>query len=429
MELPQKMELPQMHLCRQNFPRVNVAEPAKTLTSLLASSWVPEKVKPGDKVAITGGSRGIAAMVPLARALVSYLRQLGAQPFVVNAMGSHGGGTAEGQKEMLTALGMTEGNLGCPIVVSMEVEQIGELADGFPVLCDRNAWQADHIVVINRVKLHTAVRGPVQSGLCKMITVGLGKERQAARLHRYGPAEMGRLIQETASVTLRKAPVLAGVAIVENAYGEVARLELVRPEDFLAADARLLKEAAKLQPALPIRELDLLVVEELGKTYSGAGLDTHVIGRWRIWGEPEPEWPRIQRIVALRLAASSHGNAQGMGLADFITEKFYHSIDFEVTYKNTLTSTFVQRGMIPIVAANDREAINEAVSSLLQVREDRLRIAWIKNTLHLEIIALSPAALAECADASTVTGAPVVEKLRAADWRFDADGNLLPWEE
>ncbi|MCL4514690.1 MAG: DUF362 domain-containing protein [Firmicutes bacterium] len=437
------MELPRMYLCKQKFPREEVAEPARTLTSLLSSSWVPERVRPGEKVAITGGSRGITAMVPLVRALVEYLQQLGAEPFVVNAMGSHGGGTAEGQREILTALGMTEANLGCPIIASMEVEQIGELADGFPVLCDKNAWRADHIVVINRVKLHTAVRGPVQSGLCKMIAVGLGKERQAARLHRYGPAEMGRLIQEAASVALRKALILAGVAIVENAYGKVARLELVRPADFLAADARLLQEAARLQPVLPVKELDLLVVEELGKIYSGAGLDPHVIGRWRIWGEPEPESPRIQRIVVLRLAASSRGNAQGMGLADFITENFHRSVDFKATYKNALTSTFVQRGMIPVIGASDREAINDALFSLLRGREDGLKIGWIKNTLHLEKLALSPAALVEYANTSTgaqtgtstgmttgsPAGVPAVEKLRAVDWRFDANGSLLPWEE
>lgn len=416
------MQLPPMYLCRQNFPRVKVAEPEATLASLLETSWVPAKVRPGAKIAITGGSRGIASMVPLVKVLVNYLQQLDAQPFVVNAMGSHGGSTAAGQLEVLTALGMTEKNLGCPVIASMEVEKIGELADGFPVLCDRRAVQADHLVVINRVKLHTSLRGTVQSGLCKMITVGLGKEQQAARLHRYGPAEMSRLIQEAARVAISKLPVLAGIAIVENAYGEVAELELVRPEDFLAADARLLKEAARLQPALPVKELDLLVVEEMGKCYSGAGLDPHVIGRWRIWGEPELEAPRIQRVVVLRLAAASHGNAQGVGLADFITARLYHSIDLKITYKNILTSTFVQRGMIPIIGANDREAIENAIYSLSRVPEERLRAAWIKNTLQLETLALSEAVLAELVDTAAV------EKLHRVSWFFNEEGDLMPWD-
>lgn len=412
-----------MYLCRQHFPRVTIDEPAKRLETLLASSWVKERVKAGDKVAITGGSRGIASIVPLVKELVKFLNGLGANPFLVNAMGSHGGSTAEGQKEVLTALGLTEENLGCPLVVSMDVEQIGELADGFPVLIDKNAWEADHIIVINRVKLHTALRGPVQSGLCKMIAVGLGKEYQAARLHRYGPLDMGRIIPEVARVVLQKAPVLAGIAIVENAYGEVAHLELVRPEDFVETDSRLLEEAKRLKPQLPLEDLDLLVVEEMGKCYSGAGLDPHVIGRWRIWGESELETPRIKRVVVLRLATSSRGNAQGMGLADFITERLYRSIDFKATYKNTLTSTFVQRGMIPIICANDREAILNALYSLPQVDEKHLKVAWIKNTLHLEKLALSQAALEMC------TGPVVVERLGPVPWNFDGEGNLLPWEE
>ncbi|MBU2253153.1 MAG: hypothetical protein KKI04_06870, partial [Proteobacteria bacterium] len=194
----------------------------------------------------------------------------------------------------MASLGMTEEMLGCPVTVDMEILQVGELADGFPVLCDRNAAQADHIIVINRIKTHTAVTGPIQSGLCKMCTVGLGKVEQASRLHRYGPSRMGAIIREVASTLARRAPVLAGVGIVENAYGEVAKLDLVRPEEFPATDARLLQEAFRLTAKLPLSELDLLNVEEMGKRYSGTGLDPHVIGRWRIWGEPEPDSPRIQ---------------------------------------------------------------------------------------------------------------------------------------
>jgi hypothetical protein len=215
--------------------------------------------------------------------------------------------------------------------------------------------------------------------------------------------------------------VLAGIGIVENAYGEVARLELVRPEEFPAADARLLQEAFLLTAKMPLSELDLLVVEEMGKRYSGTGMDPHVIGRWRIWGEPEPESPRIERVAVLGLDPSSHGNAQGVGLADLITERLFHSIDLAKTYKNTLTTTYVQRGMIPIIGGSDRETIENAIHSIPLFHEDRLRIAWIRNTNQLEEIALSPAAFAGC-----VSGARL-EKLHEIDWKFDEKGLLIPW--
>jgi hypothetical protein len=416
------MSLPKMTLCRQTFPHESLTAPAETLTSLMNASWIPGMIRPGQTVAITGGSRGIAAIVPLTRAVVSVLTGLGARPFVVNAMGSHGGATAEGQKELLTSLGMTEEQLGCPVTVGMEVDQVGELADGFPVLCDRNAARADHILIINRIKAHTAVTGPIQSGLCKMCTVGLGKIAQACRLHHYGSSRMGTMIREAASTLARRAPVLAGIGIVENAYGEVARMELARPEDLPAADARLLTEALRLMAKLPLSELDLLVIEEMGKRHSGTGMDPHVIGRWRIWGEPEPEAPRIQRIAVLGLDLSSHGNAQGVGLADLITQRLFREIDLQKTYTNTLTTTYLQRGMIPIIGGTDRETIQTGADSIPLVRGDQLKVAWIRNTNELEYIALSPTALAQCG-----TGVSL-EPLRDVDWVFDENGLLLPWE-
>jgi hypothetical protein len=415
------MNLPKMTLCRQTFPRETVPSPSERLASLMNESWIPGKIRPGQTVAITGGSRGIPAIVPLTLAMVSVLKSLGARPFVVNAMGSHGAATAEGQKELLASLGMTEENLGCPVTVSMEVDQVGELPDGFPVLCDRNAARADHIIVINRIKLHTAVTGPIQSGLCKMCTVGLGKVAQASRIHRYGPSRMGRIIRDAASLLIEKTPVLAGVGIVENAYSEVARLELVKPEEIPAADERLLAVMERLMARLPCPELDLLVIEEMGKRYSGTGIDTHVTGRLRIWGEAEPESPRIQRIAVLGLDPSSHGNAQGVGLADLITERLFNQIDRQKTNMNCLTSTYVQRGMIPIIGGSDRETIESALYSVPKLQEEQPRVAWIPNTSHIEEIALSAAALSYCgADAR-------LERLREIDWEFDGMGRLTPW--
>lgn len=421
MKMGFQVTLPEMTLCRQSFPRETIESPADTLASLMKTSWIPAKVLPGQTVAITGGSRGIAAIVPLTRAMVSVLESLGARPFVVNAMGSHGGATAEGQKDLLTSLGMTEENLGCPVTVAMEVDQIGELPDGFPVLCDRNAARADHIIVINRIKAHTAVTGPVQSGLCKMCTVGLGKVGQASRIHRYGPSRMGQIIRQAASTLIARTPVLAGVGIVENAYGEVARLDLVRPEEIPAADERLLVEMHRLMAKLPCPDLDLLVIEEMGKRHSGSGIDTHVTGRWRIWGEPEPESPRIHRVAVLGLDPSSHGNAQGVGLADLITERLFKEIDLQKTYMNTLTSTYVQRGMIPVIGGSDRETIEKALYSIPLVKEGEFKVAWIRNTNEIEYVALSRAALAHCTQEARI------EKIGEAAWTFDADGRLIPW--
>ena len=417
------MALPRMTLCRQLFPREAISAPEKLLASLMKTSWIPGTVKPGDHVAITGGSRGIAAIVPLTRTLATVLESLGARPFVVNAMGSHGAATAEGQREMLTSLGLTEENLGCPVMVSMEVDQVGELPGGFPVLCDANAARADHIIVINRIKAHTAVTGPIQSGLCKMCTIGLGKVGQASRIHRYGPSRMGRIIQEAARVLISRTPVLAGVGIVENAYGEVARLELVRPEEIPATDERLLVEMHRLMAKLPCDELDLLVIEEMGKRHSGSGIDTHVTGRWRIFGEPEPESPRITRIAVLGLDPSSHGNAQGVGLADLITERLFDDIDRAKTYMNSLTSTYVQRGFIPVIGGSDRETIEKALYSAPLVQEGDARIAWIPNTNHIEEIALSTSALEGCRSDARL------EKMREIDWTFDKTGRLIPWEK
>lgn len=417
------MELPKMTLCRQKFPRETVPSPAERLASLMNESWIPGKVRPGQTVAITGGSRGIAAIVELTRAMVAVLSGLGARPFVVNAMGSHGAATAEGQRELLASLGMTEENLGCPVRVSMEVDQVGELPDGFPVLCDRNAAKADHIIVINRIKAHTAVTGPIQSGLCKMCTIGLGKVAQASRIHRYGPSRMGQIIRDAATRLIENTPVLAGVGIVENAYGEVARLELVRPEEIPATDERLLVEMHRLMAKLPCPELDLLVIEEMGKRHSGSGIDTHVTGRWRIFGEPEPESPRITRIAVLGLDPSSHGNAQGVGLADLITERLFNDIDRAKTYMNSLTSTYVQRGFIPVIGGSDLETIEKALYSIPLVKQGGARVAWIPNTNNLEEIALSPAALDGCQpDAHP-------EPLREIGWEFDGTGRLIPWKK
>jgi hypothetical protein len=232
---------------------------------------------------------------------------------------------------------------------------------------------------------------------------------------------MGRIIQDVAAFLAERTPIVGGIGIVENAYGEVAKLELARPDAFPKTDAGLLVESSRLKAKLPVSELDLLVVDEMGKRHSGTGLDTNVIGRLRIGGEAEPPSPRIERIVVLALEASSHGNAQGVGLADLISERLFKDIDLSVTYKNILTSTYVQRGMIPVIGGSDRETLDKALYSIPLLQEDHLRVAWIRNTNHLEEIALSEAALAESDPDARL------EKIRKIDWRFDPKDVLMPW--
>ena len=415
------MQLPEMILCRQKFPREVVEFPAKAIAELVRSGGLFEEIKPGQTVAITAGSRGIASIALLMNALVTSLKEAGARPFIINAMGSHGGATPKGQLEILKSLGITEQSVGCSVKVDMDVEKIGELENGFSVFCDGNAVRADHIIVMNRIKAHTSVTGPVQSGLCKMCTVGLGKVEGASRLHRYGPSLMGKIVQDVASFLANRVPIVAGIGIVENAYGEVAKLELAKPDSFPETDAKLLVESARLKAKLPVSELDLLVVDEMGKRYSGTGLDTNVIGRLRIGGEAEPASPRIGRIAVLALEASSHGNAQGVGLADLITERLFKDIDFPITYKNILTSTYVQRGMIPVIGGSDRETIGKALYSIPLLQEDHVRIAWIKNTSNLGEIALSEAALADSDPEAQL------EKIRKVKWKFDPKESLIPW--
>ena len=415
------MQLPEMFLCRQKFPREALEFPEKVIAELIRSSWLPQEIKPGQTVAITGGSRGIASIVLLMRALADSLKEIGAKPFVINAMGSHGGATQKGQLEILESLGITEQSVGCPGKVSMDVEKIGELENGFSVFCDRNAARADHIIVMNRIKAHTSVTGPVQSGLCKMCTVGLGKVEGASQLHRHGPSLMGKIIQDVASYLTSRTPIVAGIGIVENAYGEVAKLELAKPDHFPETDAGLLVESSRLKAKLPVSKLDLLIVDEMGKRYSGTGLDTNVIGRLRIGGEAEPAHPKIGRIVVLALDASSHGNAQGVGLADLITERLFKDIDFPITYKNILTSTYVQRGMIPVIGGSDRQTIEKALYSIPLLQEDRIRISWIKNTNYLGEIALSEATLTE------IDSDVQIERIRRINWKFDKKDVLMPW--
>jgi hypothetical protein len=384
-----RLKFPKLVKVHQIFSSEKIANIREHLLQQLSQKLNSSHIKPNASIAITVGSRGITNRVLIVKTVVEFIKQMGARPFIIGAMGSHGGGTPEGQMDVIKSLGFTEEKLGCPIVTSSTVVEVGQTDNDLIVYCDEHAWAADGIIVMNRIKPHTSFRGPNESGLLKMITVGLGKAKGAAQLHRQGPAKMSETIRAVGGAFLKTGKVIAGIGIVENSFDETAKLEVLLPEEIIPKEQELLVIAKDYLPRLPVENLDLLVVKRMGKNFSGTGMDTNVIGRTRIFGVSEPESPRIARIAVLDLDDASHGNATGIGLADFTTERLYRKIDKQATYLNCLTSTYVQRAMIPIVLETDREAILAAIQSLALEDVDQLRIAVIDNTLDLETLYLS----------------------------------------
>jgi uncharacterized protein (DUF362 family) len=382
----EQMKAPLFVKIRQHFPRPVIKDVQQMVRTELKKVNLRSRLKPGQRVAITAGSRGIKNIVAILRTVAEEIRAAGAEPFVVAAMGSHGGGSAEGQKKVLASLGITESSVGCPVMAADEVVEVGRTASGKRVFCDALAWEAGAIVVVNRIKPHTTFHGPVESGLLKMMAVGLGKARGASVFHRTKPGEMSQALLEMGEVFLCSGRVVAGLAVVENGYEETAIVEAAPPEELVSMETRLLKAAYHLLPRLPVDELDFLVVREMGKNISGTGMDVNVIGRMRMAGVPEPERPFIARIVVLDLTDESHGNATGIGLADFTTARLVEKIDRGATYLNCITSGNVQRAMLPIVLPGDQEAFEAALRSLGAEDTCRLRGAIIKNTLELEYL-------------------------------------------
>ncbi|WP_116084926.1 hypothetical protein [Tropicimonas sp. IMCC34011] len=371
----------------------------------------------GSSVAVAIGSRGIAAIPVIARTVIETIRGMGLEPFVVPAMGSHGGGTAEGQREVLANLGMTEDSLGAPIRATMDVVDYGTTPGGARCKFDRNAAGADGIVVVNRVKSHTTFDRPIESGLVKMVAVGLGKAEGARSVHRTGPTALSDTLPALAKVALDHAPISLGIAIVENAAKEIVALEGVAPEDFFSADERLLKHAKSLLARLPFDQIDALVVERIGKDISGAGMDFAITGRADLRSIPNPEKPFVSRIAVLGLTKSTGGNGLGIGLADFTTADTVDRIDLQQIYMNSITSTMAEKSRIPIVLPDDRAAIRATVATSWSASDPETRLCIIRSTLHLDEILVSPALAADLPSGADLGG--------WQDIRFDDAGRLL----
>ncbi|MDR7869085.1 MAG: lactate racemase domain-containing protein [Sporomusaceae bacterium] len=346
----------------------------------------------GQKVAVAAGSRGIANIAAIVAAVIGEFKKLGAVPFIVPAMGSHGGATAEGQAKVLKQLGIDEATMGAPVVSSMEVVEIGKTPGGVPVYLDKAAAEAEGVFVVNRVKPHTDFNGNVGSGLTKMVAIGLGNHQGCVTLHTHG---LTANIPLAAKVAIDAGRVVGGLAIIENSHEQTAMLRLLLPDEFLTEEPDLLAEARRMMARLPVEDIDVLIVKEMGKNFSGTGMDTNVLGRMRVEGELEPESPRIKRVVVLDLSDKSYGNALGIGLADLTTRRLVDKIDHAAMYTNVLSTSYLERGKIPIFLERDQDAISAALRAIGPVPSAMARVCVIKNTLELETLYVSAALKAE----------------------------------
>jgi len=408
--------LPTMIRVRQTFARPRVEDIPRTVAERLQAAGLP--VKRGDTVAVGAGSRGIANIDTIVGATVRYLRDLGARPFVFPAMGSHGGGTADGQLSVLAHYGITEATMGCPVRATMEVEQVGE-ALGLPVWLDRFAAGADWIGLVNRIKPHTDFKGTIESGLFKMMTIGLGKWKGAVQYHRANVNHgYETVITSVGREMLAKAPIGFGLGVVENGYDETAEIEAFTAAELEAGERRLLKSAREWMAKLPFSPIDVLIVEEIGKNISGSGMDTNIIGRPTNPFEPFPADPKILWIVALDITEESYGNATGLGNADFTTRRLVDKIDMKATLINCITACAPWGARIPATYESDREAIETALDCIGLTPPERARVVRIKNTLMLGELEVSEAFAAEVDKRRDLTA------LGSVSLDFDADGRL-----
>jgi hypothetical protein len=418
------MEYPQMIRVRQTFDDTTLANVSDEIHTQLADMKLTSAIKPGQTVAVACSSRGLDNYGAIVKAVISHLAQLRLAPFIIPAMGSHGAARAAGQKRVLEHLGIIEKDVGAPIRSSLEVVRVGETQDRLPVYLDKLASEADHIVLINRIKKHTEFEHEFESGLLKMMAIGLGKQEGAAAYHEammtFG---YPRVILTVARKIMQATNVLFGLGVVENGYGQTAQIGICRSDGILEMEKRLFKNAKRFAPTLPFDEADIIIIDEMGKDISGTGFDTKVVGRI---GLPliaaEPERPKIKRIVVCDLTAGSKGNAVGVGIVDIITQRLLDKIDMEALNINTITGVCPEMGKIPLAMKNDREAIEIAIKCVGLIPKNQLKVMRIKNTARLSEVDVSQAyeeELIKRSDLEVVMGKRVMG--------FDTDGNLLPF--
>lgn len=415
------MSYPRMLRVRQRFEAPRVTDVAAAVRAELARIGLAEVIRPGESVAVAAGSRGIAKLAIAVRAVVDVVRELGGVPFIVPAMGSHGGATPEGQRAILASLGVTEEAVGAPIHAAMDTVLVGTTEDGVLVHSARVALEADAVMLVNRVKPHTTFDAPIESGLLKMLVIGLGKEAGASACHR-AIHRLGflRVVTSAARVLLPRLRLVAGVALVENAHEATALVEAVRPDHLETRERDLLVRARRWMGRLPVDVVDLLIVDEMGKNVSGSGMDTNVIGRKPEGGADGA--PRVKRVFVRGLTADTHGNAYGVGFADFTTDRLVDAMDYRTTAINCLAAAHPEAGVVPLHFATDREAIDAALATAGVEDPSTARVVRIASTLRLEDVQVSEACVGALAGREDVA---VVERPRALV--FDAAGNLAPF--
>ena len=412
---------PRMIRLRQKFDARRVTDVSSQTTSQLESLKLNQRIRPGQSIAVTAGSRGIAHIGEITRAVVDHLKSLGAVPFIVPAMGSHGGGTAAGQTQLLEHYGITPEKMCCEIRASMETVIVDKTSQGIPVHFDKHASQADHVLIVGRVKPHTGFVGDVESGLHKMMLIGLGKHEGAKIYHRaIADYSFMEIITAVASSVISKCRVVGGLAIVENAYDETALIEAVAPEKFLEREKELLKLAAQWLPRLPFPFADLLIIDKIGKNISGTGLDTNVVGRkFNDHAATDRDSVRCKRIFVRGLTDETHGNATGIGISEFTNQRTVDSIDRKITAINCVTGLHPMAAMIPIAYDTDREVITNALHTCGLVEPAQSKVIQISDTLHLGEVLVSEAYLPELRERSDL------EKITdPAEMAFDSEGNL-----
>lgn len=385
-----------------------LSDPEGRVAEELRCSEKLRKLERGSSVGIAVGSRGIAGLPRVVAATVSWAKARGFEPYLIPAMGSHGGGNADAQAQILRDLGMSENRMGARICSSMEVVRLGTTAEGVPCYFSKDAAAMGAVIVVNRVKSHTSFDRPVESGLTKMVAVGLGKEQGARFVHRLGPHGLRDVLPELAHIAITQAPIAYGIAVVENADKELIRIEGAEPEEFASTDERLLTVAKANFARLPFDQVDVLVVQEFGKDISGMGMDYAVIGRTDIRGVPNPSKPFIHKIVALSVTAASHGNAQGIGVADFVPKRVVESLNLVDLYTNSITAAVVEKARIPPVLPTDYDAVRAAVATAWRLNDRDVRLCIIRSTLHLKNILVSPALAEDLRDidSARTTGEP-----------------------
>lgn len=418
-DLVSDQKLPRMFQIRQKFPRERILpeEIPDVIEKLMSEDKFASQIRPGMRIAITAGSRGIANVALITKCIADFVKKQGAEPFVVPAMGSHGGATAEGQTAILNGYGITEEYIGCPILSSMEVKKIGMNEEGMEVYIDRYAAEADGIIVSCRIKPHTAFRGPYESGIMKMMTIGLGKQHGAEVCHEAGFKHMAKYVPMFGKAILENAPVLFAVASIENAYDETAKLVAVNADEVVEKEPPLLKEAFANMPRILVDECDVLVVDQIGKNFSGDGMDPNITGTFCT--PYATGGIKSQRVCVLDLSPETHGNGIGLGYSSATTKRVFDQLDLASMYPNAITCTVLGGARIPVVMESDREAIQVCVRTCNEIDKENPRIVRIPNSLHIEHIMLSETYYDEVKDN------PDIEILSEPQYLpFDEDGNL-----